>query len=580
MLKSIKGHKPKYACSVCKHPATASDRFCRECGGAIEMIEIKEEAKPDASEAQAPEANAVEAPATVLASVCPQCGRVSDGTKKFCSECGVAFVEKEIPAPTKKKNLSLAPLKALTEKLGISAKRLALIGCLFVAAVVAIVILCNIMFGGSSEFIEVKKDLFCENSDTNILIFANGRLEDSSIGGSYDSYKTCADGSTMAILTKEGDLYVYDKKPEKLASEVEQYEISQSGEGLIYVDGDDELYLWTKGGKPVKLSDELAFGINGCVISPDGKTVAFAEGDYDDPTLYTSGEKGEKQEIDDMLYPLAISDGAELVYYFDLDDGAICVLNSKRDKEEEICDDMDGTAYWFNADHTQIIVQDGGKSYISIDGAEPEKLCSNIREIGRRKTAAFGTTTDVIDFRGQYVLDTKGDLYFIKDNLETEKVARDVEDFDLSEDCKTLFYIDDGGAIFFGSGKGKDDFEKLVKEAYSFYMTPDGRGCYFEDENSVLYYIAAKKDTESAEICDEVYDVSMTHDGYILFMRNDNLYSSNGGKSIRLVDKDVEYVFCTDTAAYYVSADTALASTTYGTSKKTGFKEIFSEGAT
>lgn len=98
---------PALTCSQCGGSINKTDKFCHGCGAPVVIAEPEQApAAPEQTPAAAPttastytppqpmNTPAPEAPVMVVVRACPQCGIVSPDGKKFCSDCGVAFVEK------------------------------------------------------------------------------------------------------------------------------------------------------------------------------------------------------------------------------------------------------------------------------------------------------------------------------------------------------------------------------------------------------------------------------------------------------------------------------------------------------
>ena len=545
-------------CTACGADVAGATKFCPVCGAEVSLPVTR---------------------------VCPQCGKTAEEGQAFCPDCGVEFVEKA--ATTVSFDAIIAKAKKFAEDKKISKKTLTTAAAAVVGVIALIVIISLIPWGQSSQYVKVENDMFpvYVSEDDETVIISKGKKTDMIIEGDYVTYESSADGNVLVVVNDEGDMYVCKKnKVEQVASEVTSMKLAQSGDGVAFVNEDGELYLMnTKNKNSVEITDKLvSVRFNAFVISPDGKTVAYTEGTTDNFNLYTNNIKGDEKKIAKNLVPLGISDGAKLIYYYDTDKA--CIYVEKGDdavKLESISNDYyadyydNGFAYAFNADHTQIIYQANGKSYISVNGDDKVKIGSYIYQIGQSGYVYDGNTTNIIDFKKQYILDSNGDLYFLNKKLEAEEIASDVEEFSITDSGDVIYYLDDSDNLYRGKGNGKDiekDFKKVASDVMEFVIDSDGKRCYYVDEDNDLYTV--KKSGKAKEIASDVDYLTITHDDYALFTDEDNtLFSSHNGGKKKQIATDTDGLLASDVATYYAVEDDDNYSI-FGTKSKAKFKLI------
>ena len=550
-----------FKCNACGTDVAGGTKFCPVCGADVSALVVR---------------------------ACPQCGKTAEEGQAFCPDCGVEFVEKAVneggAAATISFGAIIAKAKKFMEEKNISKKTLTTVAAAVVGVIALIIIISLIPWGQSSQYVEVENDMtpIYVSEDDETVIIAKGKMTDMTIDGQYVTSRTSADGNTLVILDEEGNMYLCKKnKIEKIASDVTDMKLAQSGEGVAYINNDGELYLMnTKNKESAKLTDELvSAGFNSYVISPDGKTVAYADGTIDDFALYTNNIKGDENKIANDLVPLGISDGAKLIYYYDTEEA--CVYVEKGDEAVKLAnlenayllDYNGGFEYAFNADHTQLIYEFEGKSYISVDGKDKVKIGSAIYQIGQSGYLSYnGKTTDILDFKKQYILDSNGDLYFLNKKLEAKEIASDVSQFNITDSGDVIYYLDDSETLYRGKGNGKDiekDFKKVAFDVEYFVIDSDGKRCYYVDDSKDLYTV--KKSGDPKKITSDVEDLVITHDDYALFITDDDtlFYSRNGGKSKKVAD-DIDYIYANSISTYYGVEDNGEYSI-FGTKKKTKF---------
>ena len=550
---------PTFKCDKCGADVTAGAKFCPACGAEVTAPVVR---------------------------VCPKCGKTAEDGQAFCPDCGVEFVAKAT-AGTAIATISFADIVAKIKKFiadkKISPKTLKIAG-IAVACVIALIIIISIIpWGQSSQYVEVENDMFpfyVEDDDKTVII-AKGEKTNMAFDGNYTDYDISADGNTLAIVNEDGDLYICNgKKIEKIEKDVTSVKISQNGEGVAYLNDDGELFLLNvKKGDSELMTDELVFiTMNSFVISPDGKTVAYTEGESDDFALYTNNAKGKSDKLSKGCVPLGISDDAKYVYYYDVEDDKMLVKTSKND--EVLAKDVSASSYYssglrytFNADHTQIIYTVENKSYISINGGEKQKIGSSIVQIGNEYMVG-GSTSNILDFTKQYVLDYSGDLFFIDKKGEAEEIASDITEIRLTDSGDVIYVLDDSDILYRGKGEGKDsqkDFKKVAFNVEDFVIDSKGERCYYINYREDLYTV--KKAGKSKSVVSDVEQLTMTADDIALFIADrDTLYYANGAKAKKL-DDGVSEIAVTDVAAYYEindSGDCAI----YGTDSKTKFDLI------
>lgn len=401
-------------------------------------------------------------------------------------------------------------------------------------------------------------------------------------------HKASMDGSILVVRTIDGQLAVIQgTKVRVITDEVSNYYISADGTGVAYTSQDGyALYLYNvKTRKTTKITPCLYN--TEYALSPDGDTVCYyeqetAEGDIRlmcyQVGKYTKIATGHANLI-------SLSNNGKYIYVVD---------SGEQNMDTLYCYDLRGNRdrigncyaknFIFNKDHTQILYysrQDSYTTYISANGGEGHAIASgclvpllpqNAKTFSRGgletvptddlydklyecdnsilRVRKSSTVTLVEDAAACVSHDGELLYYWIDGNLWVLRVrdgeqaqekatllASDVMGYQVTSDCKYVYYITDG-AVYRIDGKTG---ENKITVAEGGVVTPL---CINADD--VVYFIKggdayaarngkAKLVIEDAET---MYDVP---NGVVYILTNDARYASmKGSKPVKLYDKDTE----------------------------------------
>lgn len=503
---------------------------------------------------------------------CSMCGADAAPRTKFCPACGGAVYPVAPVAQEGEGASEAAPKKKLPVKL------LAILAIALVVVVLAVVLIVNLLPKKSNALdikrtVDVNAEFDSENEKT--YFYAGGKKLDFSMDGDANIISYSLNGEVTLIKDEDGLLYfVKDSKLTKITTvEVASYKLSTEGKAVAYVDEDGALFLYKiKDKKATKISDMLY--ASSYQLSPDGNTVAYAEGEDDEFSMIVWVD-GKKTEYGDNLRPVGVSNKGKLVYYHNIDKEAVYVTKGKDKEPVKLLGDISASASYysiiFNADHTEAIFSDGEKFYAVEDGKEKVKISS-------KNISSAHMSRNSKSFKKQYYIDSDKDLYYIGSNWEPVKIASDVASFRTSESGDVVYYRDADGNLYRGKGYG-NQFTKIADEVKSSYViNPEGTQCYYMDDDANLYYV--KKTEKAKKVAADVDEFDLSQDGYC-FMIVDRgsdggtlYYSKNGGEKKKVVEEVVD-LYCENDATYYccIGADEELLDL-YGTAKKADFKLI------
>ncbi len=548
-----------YTCTGCGASASANDRFCTQCGGAV----IASEAVVD------PSAPAFDEDADV---------------KDFKYSMIPAFF-----VGAYKKTCDFLEKKNISPKIVIvAAAALALL-------IILIIILICIPWSKSPAYIVPERDLSCvyNSDDDETVIISNGVKTDTTIDGRVSNAQVSLSGETLTFVDDDGALNVYTgKNLTKVEENVKSYRLAANGGAIAYVNEDDELILYTvKKQDRRRISDELN-DLQVYQISPDGGTVAYVEGDTTDYTMYV--DSGEPKKIEKNALPIAVSKKGKLIYYYNTEKSAVYVVEGKKDPVKLLNTEAFTAAYSymvFNADNTQVLFSADNGWYISEKGDEKVKVSKGIDAINFGGSFAMGSAVNYFanvrissleTFKNVVFLDISGDLHYINKKFEAVKIAEDVRGFSVDQSGETLYYRTYDNELYRGE-VGKKKFKKLAEDVTEFVIVPDGSACYYINEDDSLMYV--RKANRSKKIADDVEEYVMTVDGYLLFVTDPSvitgagtLYSSNRGREKDLIAEDVSDVWATAAGTYYSAiADTEGGLELWGAKSKVKFTKILDD---
>ncbi len=524
---------------------------------------------------------------------CSLCGTKAKETDKFCSSCGGAIVPQETTtASTESESVSEENndtaeeniknfdysvitgffkklwdnLKSFLKKYKISPKILGIIAGILLVIIIAIIILVNIPWPKAAGYIIPENDLSFAYSETEdqTYIISSGKKEKSTIDGEIMQSVLSIDGNTLALLAEDETLYIYKNSSLITAAEyVKNFKLSSNGTSVAYINDDEELVLYTIEDKKSKtITDEVVTETTSYQISPDGKSIAYAEGDLDEFSMYVFVD-GKKKEIDENVLPLGLADNASLIYYYNIEKSSVYVVGE--DENPIKLTNSPNSAYIplvYNSDHTQVLIASDSNWYIAVNGGEKQKISSKgISQFGNQSAwiTAFINgqtviTTPIIDFAEEYFIDSNGTLYYLTETFDAVEIADNIGSFKTTAAGEIVYYLEEYGDLYRGEGYGKD-FEQIAEDVESFVITSDGSGCYYVDYDSTLRYVKGTGNSE--KIADDIHNLYITHDNYAIFLSDyseqngGTLYSSTNGNEKERISDDVVITRITSKGTYY-----------------------------
>ena len=418
-----------------------------------------------------------------------------------------------------------------------------------VAAVLVLVILVSIIGSIGGGAVTAKTSYYALEVDGEYMLLRDDKIIEEGLEDLY-IYTSSMDGS-VAVYECDDELFVIrNGKSVSITDEYYEMALSVNGASLLVTDYDDVLTIYnTKNGE----GTEIAEGVEWFCVSPDGKSVVYLV--YDDGDYITYLYKGKDSiELGEDLIPIAVSNGAKVIYCIDDSKGSLCTVDAKGNTEK-IANDVYDDTFYMNEDHTQMIFRADGKWYATVKGGEKIKLTSDYDFfiLTYQYTTSFVnddldmTTYPTADLRNCFVwLDD--DVVWMNNKWELTKAAKDVDEAYVSADGKTLVYLKDNGKLQKVTNKKLEKPVELAEDVWSFMTTSDCSKVYYINEDDELYF--QKGTGKAKKIADDVDGGIVTIGDICLFSSDEELYSSkNGGKKVKISD-DIYDIAMTGTAIY------------------------------
>jgi hypothetical protein len=391
-------------------------------------------------------------------------------------------------------------------------------------------------------------------------VYIDGRLKNQVFNS--DSSKTA-----FRLYDKNGDngssfsLYLFDGKPQFIDDKVIRYQISELGNAVAYLkeydtnEGKAELWLYSGGEKTLIAKEN--FGKYYFFFSPDGSAICYSVYDGEDYTGYVWD--GNVHELMKNCVPFAVADGAKYVYYVSTH-GAVYVQKGKDNEDSvKIADRVGDFRLIANKDVSQVIIDLGNECYIIVNGEVTEKLSDNTREritpvtpysTSQRKYRIFYDSYDLINmapnmdyisslnFANSFYRAGTGDLIHINNKYKADIIAESAEFAYLSDDAKTLTYMQDEN-IYRLNAASKFAKPKMIVsgDILSFVAVSDGSAIFYLTENNKLYYqkgrgkpVLVSDNIQSDLIWRRYWEGKMFAGKTIYYTSGGELYHSSGEK--------------------------------------------------
>lgn len=374
----------------------------------------------------------------------------------------------------------------------------------------------------SRPFVQYEMHLMTFSDNGKINVCADNQFCKESATGQFITHEQRSlDGAVLAFTTDENELYITDgENLTKVADSVHQFQfhLSVSGDGLVYSTEDasenSELcYYDVVTGKDTLVAEgRYSYRAE---ISPDGKTVAYIDKADDGFVLMLFDGKQSHKLADGETSLLGLSDGGEYIYTIceTAENCALYCYNSKgnRCKIGEI---DEHSTLQFNADHTQIMFNHDGRTFISACGQEARKVSNDVLELITPPKCGtcveyHYTTCPVTDLLGHVYTTNDNEVWLIERNVDNSvKLLSKATYVRLDASGEYLYYIYDGEELRcakISDGDRASQTCKVIVDDYVFdYVVTSDRSLVYYIEDDSLYSVDGENGGEATEIFDDV----------------------------------------------------------------------------
>ncbi len=554
-------------CTKCGAENAPDSKFCIVCGSPL----AEAPAAPEAPVAAAPVEQAA-APEAPVATAPPA-----------AAESGSKFDFGAVKAQL------VSTLKPLGEKLKpILSNKMVLAGIAAAVVLLVVIAIVAIVASGNNGYLEMNQNTLALHNGEDISVVIDKKvlsetIESEGTGGSVSSLN----GEINAFITDEDDLYVIKgKKFKKVAEDVQSFQLSVSGDGLAYISGEEDdmtLSLYNvKNGKSTTITDEV--GSSNYALSPDGKSVCYYTEDDDELELmYFKGSKSIKITSSEARL-LGLSDNGKQIYIStenEEEETFLYSYNTKGDKTK--LGAISGENVRYNADHTQIMFYNEGKTYISNKGKDAEKASSDRLRMVIAPNAEsfygdyFGITYPVDSLFDHVYLASDGEstsAWLIKKNADKNvKLVSKVSGAKLDASAEYLYYIYDGEELrvikLSDGDRASERYVTLAEDVDNYVVTSNRKLVYYVSDET-LYSVNGKKGGRAKTITNDDVDTALALSGkdVCYYLMDGDLYACSNGKKGAKVATEIETMQSTANGVVYFLSEDALYATS-GSKKPT-----------
>lgn len=442
------------------------------------------------------------------------------------------------------------------------------------------------------------------SSDQETIIYNNRKIV-ARVNNPYDAPSFSMDHTKAAILSDfdgedGGTLYYIDSAGKKeIDDSVLYYVMAASGNSVAYLTDYDPsdhtatLKLYRRK-KTVIIRSKMDISHNdnaNLVISPDGKAVAYQE--YNDGAFaaYVSVNGREPKKLGKSKEIVAMSDKAKYIYYIDYDNdknsGEFYVKSGN--SKVKLAADADSLGELiFNKDCTQIVFHYEKKTYISSNAEDKIKLLNNRAYLLLPANTVWlsqdsnNTIYGINSFEDMLLISSE-DIYYIDDNYELNKLTDICYKAAVSNDMSKLIYLDYSDTLHIVTQldcNNPKDTELDADDIISFTVSEDGKTVYYINGDDELYSITAS--AKANKIADDVNQYNLVVLKNRMFFMVDyhdtgSLYYTSGKRKTAVKNADeVTYVYRLGNGLVYQESDYDER-VIYGSKNGSSFKKLFTD---
>ncbi len=397
--------------------------------------------------------------------------------------------------------------------------------------VICIVVAAIIFFGrlaGSSADVVDSITYFYAPQDDCTYIVHNGNVLTNWFEGhasilGYDGKRD------KALISCDSDLYLVDSKEnlKLVAEDVKFADISYDGNMIAYVDNDDSLYAYSvKNGKVSYISGDNTVAP---VLSPKGSAIAYVCEEDGDGVMYVyTGKKSFRLGRDVM--PLALSDNAKYIYYYDPEKNALYCCDKKYNTNKLGTDIYSSCT--FNKDLSQIIFSDENGVYYAEKGGEKQRIfdrgisvfplqntiytASTVRS--ESSYNIFATQISNTLLGGSFYTTSNNEVLYISPAMTVNKLVGNSNEVSVANKGKAIYYITTDNTLYYAKLTPELNSVKVADDVYTVQGASRSNSGYYMDNDKAIYSLNGAR--KGKKIADDVYNFQVSSDGICYYMCN------------------------------------------------------------
>ena len=455
---------------------------------------------------------------------CPNCNTENEQNSIFCKNCN-AWILAEVytedtPATAEEVPTETAKSKKSTKWL------IPVIAGTLAVIVLVFLLLKPVHPQHSNGYIHYQDHIASHTFGNSRVTAQNGTILRN---GSSAILTRSLDGGTALFESGNNLMLIQNGQVSYVDNHVSRCVLSVNGKGIVYAKDGKAFYYYysaeTGQSQPFLASNDFAasYQAGSFTISPDGQTIVYLrKAQAYSVYLWQNGQDAPGTVIasyDSSPRLISVSNGGECIYLYlngrlyslDWEGNVTTVAESQQSPASGLQLDQVGDSFHLNADHTQLLYQQGSASFISENG-KPGQMVSGdwieplLPAQTIRSTQNGCHTYPHYDFYGQIHKSTK---YTTSDNI-----------LGVLQSETTLVLITDEG-----------DARTILKSPSKYWLSPDGCQLYCTDQNYDLLHITItdRSGFNTATIASQVSSFAVTADcSMVYFVSDRQLYRCNG----------------------------------------------------
>jgi hypothetical protein len=321
--------------------------------------------------------------------------------------------------------------------------------------------------------------------------------------------------------------------------------ISDKGNAFLYLEKNDAdeytLMLYRDGAETA-----VAENVRGkwLAISPGGSALCYMSDDGENDGTYTTYVKigNVTNELGKDIQVKGIADNGKYIY-FQKNDACYVQRGFDESTRVKIANSRIRFDLEFNSDYSQALCfgtdEDGGlRTYFIENGGDPVKLGNDFIHSQAGSKIVKDLKEDVLysyDTPDTYPV-TDGvrySLYIMNKDLETEKIAKDVLKYRITED-QSIIYQKGEDLYKYPISAGED--EKIIEDVTDFEISKTGKTIYYRNIDNEL---CCFKNGISTLVSYDFDSFSVSKNGDVYYLDGTEVYKSTGGRGKMIGEADI-----------------------------------------